>query len=115
MEAVDTSGGTSGRQMMRIVRDEPQPWVFTFAPASAPWGASEPAAASPSSAGDGRPATVEQLMARIDGFVQKALWRDRLETQRELSELVLDGHALYDAQLQRLRAVVKADGADTGG
>ena len=46
---------------------------------------------------------------------QKALWRDRLETQRELSELVLDGHALYDAQLQRLRAVVKADGADTGG
>ena len=55
----------------------------------------------------------EQLMARIDGFVQKALWRDRLETQRELSELVLDGHALYDAQLQRLRAVVKAD-SDTG-
>jgi hypothetical protein len=71
MEAVDTSGGTSGRQMMRIVRDEPQPWVFTFAPASAPWGASEPAAASPSSAGDGRPATVEQLMARIKLVLEK--------------------------------------------
>ena len=55
----------------------------------------------------------EHLMARLDGFVQKALWRDRLGTQRELSELLLDGHALYDAQLQRLRALVKADG-ETG-
>ena len=52
----------------------------------------------------------EHLMARLDGFVQQALWRDRLEMQRELSELVFEGHALYDAQLQRLRAAVAADG-----
>lgn len=52
----------------------------------------------------------EHLMARLDGFVQQALWRDRLEMQRELSQLVLEGHALYDSQLQRLRAAVAADG-----
>ena len=54
--------------------------------------------------------TDEHLMARLDGFVQQALWRDRLEMQRELSGLVFEGHALYDAQLQRLRAAVAADG-----
>jgi len=52
-------------------------------------------------------------MARLDGFVQQALWRDHRETQRELSQLVLDGHALFDAQLQRLRAAVAA-GGDAG-
>ena len=57
---------------------------------------------------DSRSGRLFTLMARIDGFVQKALWRDRLETQRELSELVLDGHALYDAQLQRLRTAERS-------
>ena len=54
--------------------------------------------------------TDEHLMTRLDCFVQQALRRDLLETRRELTELVFDGHALYNTQLQQLRAAVAADG-----
>lgn len=50
-----------------------------------------------------------RVMARIDGFVQDALWREQQAKLRAWAELVYsveDGYMLHDAQLAQLRQAV---------